>query len=108
MAANFTPAARSRNFRSLRPEVSRELPRMAQEFGWWEKDPEAGKFQVVARIHGGNIAVTRKQGHFQPWIVHTPSEADWERLLAEASRRVPRRLISPKQFADIQRIVDAR
>jgi len=81
---------------------------MAMEFGWWEKDPEDGKFQVVARIHGGNIEWTRKQGHYHSWLVHTPTEDDWERLLAEASRRVPRRLISPKQFADIERIVAAR
>jgi hypothetical protein len=81
---------------------------MAMEFGWWEKDPETGKSQVVARIHGGNIVWTRKQGHFQSWLTHTPTEEDWQRLLAEASKRVPRRLISPKQFADIERIVDAR
>ena len=31
-----------------------------------------------------------------------------EGLVAEATKRVPRRLISPKQFADLERIVAAR
>ena len=81
---------------------------MAMEYGWWEKNPEEGKFQVVARIHGGNIVWTRKHGHFKSWLTHVPTEENWTRLLAEASKRVPRRLISPKQFADIERIVAAR
>ncbi len=79
---------------------------MSIEFGWWNKDAEAGKFQVRAAIHGGNIAWTRKQGHHTPWETHQPSEADWLRLLEEAGRRVPRRLISPKQFDAIKRIRD--
>ncbi len=91
-----------------RARAIRLTKKMAMEFGWWEKNPEEGKFQVVARIHGGNIQWTRKAGHFQPWLTHLPSEENWERLLTEANRRVPRRLISPKQFADIQRIFDAR
>ena len=81
---------------------------MAMEFGWWNKDPEAGKYQVCAEVHGGNITWQRKQGHHQPWEVHVPSEADWSRLVAEAERRVPRRLLSPKQMAEILRLVAAR
>ncbi len=81
---------------------------MSIEFGWWNKDPEQGKYQVIAAIHGGNIEWTRKQGHHAPWETHVPSEADWEKLIAEAERRVPRRLISPKQFDAIKRIRDAR
>lgn len=77
---------------------------MSTEFGWWSRNPEEGKFQVRAAIHGGNIAWARKQGHHQPWAAHRPSEADWDRLLEEASRRVPRRLLSPKQFEEIQRL----
>lgn len=80
---------------------------MATEFGWWSKD-ENGKFQVVAEVHGGNVSWTRKQGHHQPWETHKPGDEDWERLLSEAERRVPRRLLSPKQFAEIKRLCDMR
>jgi hypothetical protein len=80
---------------------------MATEFGWWAKD-ENGKFQVVAEVHGGNVSWTRKQGHHQPWETHKPSDDDWDRLLSEAERRVPRRLLSPKQFAEIKRLSDMR
>jgi len=81
---------------------------MSIEFGWWNKNPEEGKYQVLAAIHGGNIVWTRKQGHHTSWEVHHPSEADWDKLIEEAERRVPRRLISPKQFDAIKRIKDAR
>lgn len=81
---------------------------MSIEFGWWNKNPEEGKYQVSAVIHGGNIAWTRKQGHHSSWETHLPTEADWEKLIEEADRRVPRRLISPKQFEAIKRIRDAR
>lgn len=79
---------------------------MSIEFGWWNKDPELGKYQIVANIHGGNVEWTRKKGHRQPWEDHKPSEADWDRLIEEAERRVPRRLISPKQFQAIKDIRD--
>ncbi len=79
---------------------------MSIEFGWWNKDPDQGKYQVVANIHGGNVEWTRKHGHRQPWEEHTPTEADWDRLIEEAERRVPRRLISPKQFQAIKDIRD--
>jgi len=81
---------------------------MSIEFGWWNQDPEQGKFQVSAEIHGGNIEWTRKQGHHTSWEVYRPTEQDWERLIEEAERRVPRRLISPKQFDAIKLIRDAR
>ena len=80
---------------------------MGMEFGWWEKDPEAGKYQVCARVHGGNVVWTRKQGHHTPWEPLAPlTEELWDRLLAEAERRVPRRLLSPKQFDEIRRLRD--
>jgi hypothetical protein len=75
---------------------------MSIEFGWWAKDPETGKFQVNVSIHGGNIEWTRKQGHHSSWQTHPPTEDDWDKLIEEASRRVPRRLISPKQFEEIK------
>jgi hypothetical protein len=75
---------------------------MSMEFGWWVKDPEQGKFQVVARVHGGNIDWTRKQGHHSSWETHPPTPEDWAQLMHEAGKRVPRRLISPKQFDEIR------
>jgi hypothetical protein len=81
---------------------------MSMEFGWWVKDPEEGKYQVKAIVHGGNLKWLRKQGHFTSWLEHGPSEDDWERLIYEAQRRVPRRLLSPKQFDVIQKLKDQR
>jgi hypothetical protein len=81
---------------------------MSIEFGWWNKDPEEGKYQVRAAIHGGNIEWTRKQGHHTPWKTHAPTDADWDRLIEEADSRVPRRLISPKQFEAIKRLREYR
>lgn len=75
---------------------------MSMEIGWWKKDPELGKFQVVATIHGGNIVWERKQGHHSSWEPHVPTEEDWDKMIKEAETRVPRRLISPKQFAAIK------
>ena len=72
------------------------------EFGWWNKSPEEGKYQVAVRIHGGKVEWTRHQGHHTSWEPHAPSVDDWDRLIGEAERRVPRRLISPKQFAEIE------
>jgi hypothetical protein len=78
---------------------------MSMEFGWWATDPERGKHQILVRIHGGNIVWTRKQGHHTSWEAYgPPNDADWEKLLGEAARRVPRRLLSPKQFAEIEKL----
>ena len=77
---------------------------MSTEFGWWVRDPEAGKFQVRASFHGGAIAWTRQPTRFAGWEPHEPTDADWEQLLETAERRVPRRLLSPKQFDAIKRL----
>jgi len=77
---------------------------MSIEFGWWKKDPERGKYQVNVAVHGGNIKWIRHQGHHTPWEPHTPTDEDRERLIYEAEKRVPRRLISPKQFEEIKRL----
>ena len=80
---------------------------MSMEFGWWSKDPDGRKFQIVVAVHGGNITWQRKQGHHTPWEPYgPPSPEDWDRLLGEASRRVPRRLLSPKQFAALEQLRD--
>jgi hypothetical protein len=77
---------------------------MSIEFGWWNKDDEGKKYQVSAIVHGGNIEWTRKQGHHSSWEPHTPNDEDRERLIFEAEKRVPRRLISQKQFDEIKRL----
>jgi len=77
---------------------------MSTEFGWWIRDPEAGKFQVRASLHGGAIAWSRQPARFATWEPHAPTDADWDKLLDEAGRRVPRRLLSPRQFEDIRRL----
>ncbi len=79
---------------------------MSIEFGWWNKDDDGGKYQVNVAVHGGNIAWIRKYGHHRPWEPYTPNEDDRLRLIAEADKRVPRRLISQKQFDEIKRLSD--
>lgn len=79
---------------------------MSIEFGWWNKDDEGRKYQVRASVHGGNLEWKRHQGHHSAWEEHTPSDDDRQRLIAEAERRVPRRLISPKQFDEIKRLAE--
>ncbi|MFI5357247.1 MAG: hypothetical protein ACHQ4G_07925 [Opitutales bacterium] len=77
---------------------------MSIEFGWWNKDADGRKYQVIVNVHGGNIEWIRKQGHHQAWMPHEPDADDRTRLIAEAERRVPRRLISNKQFDEIKRL----
>jgi hypothetical protein len=78
---------------------------MTKEFNWWNRDPEEGKYKVKAKIHGNVLTFTRHQGHHTRWEPHEPSDADFDRLLADAERRVPRRLISPQQMKLIEQIV---
>ena len=75
---------------------------MSIEFGWWSKDPEGKKCQISAVVHGGNIEWTRHVGHHTSWIPHEPNDDDRERLVYEASKRVPRRLITTRQFEEIK------
>ena len=77
---------------------------MSIEFGWWNKDADGRKYQVSAVVHGGNIEWTRHQGHHTPWEPHIPDDDDRTRLVYEAEKRVPRRLISQKQFDEIKRL----
>lgn len=98
------PALRSRTSRG--PALSAGI--MAMEFGWWVRDPEEGKYQVLAEFHGGEVVWTRKQGHHQPWEPLAPITTElWDRLIDEAAKRVPRRLMSPKQFDELK-LVRAR
>jgi hypothetical protein len=68
------------------------------EFGWWSKDDEGRKYQICAELFGRDVLWRHQLARFQPWESHEPTDADWDRLIAEAGRRVPRRLLSPKQF----------
>jgi hypothetical protein len=78
---------------------------MTTEFGWWARDADGRRYQVRAKVFGDNVTWSRKQGHHQPWQPHTPlTDEDWETLVAEAARRVPRRLLSPAQFETIKRL----
>src|SRR3954468_24245168 len=77
---------------------------MGMTFGWWHKDPVEGKYQISVDVHGGNIEWTRHQGHHTSWEPHVPDDDDRLKLIAEAEKRVPRRLISQKQFDEIKRL----
>ncbi len=68
------------------------------EFGWWEKDDSGVKWQISVRFHGGNVIFSRKGGHHQPWEDFDGNDTHWDRLLSEAERRLPRRLMSQKEF----------
>jgi len=72
------------------------------EFGWWDRDDDGKKWQICVRFHGGNVTFSRKHGHHSSWEDFVPSETHWDRLISEAERRVPRRLMSPKQFAQLK------
>lgn len=78
---------------------------MSMEFGWWARDAEDRKSQIRVIIFGGTATWSRKQGHHQRWEPYgPPTDQDWDLLLAEAERRVPRRLLSPRQLKAIKRL----
>ena len=72
------------------------------EFGWWSRDEEGVKWQISVRFHGGNVTFSRKHGHHRSWEDFEPLDADWDKLLGEAGRRLPRRLMSQKQFDQLK------
>jgi hypothetical protein len=75
---------------------------MGMIFGWWAKDDDGKKWQISVRFHGDNVTFSRKHGHHTSWEDFTPTEGDWDKLLAEAERRLPRRLMSQKQFDQLK------
>lgn len=77
---------------------------MGMNFGWWNRRPDEGKFQVKVSVRGGNIEWTKHQGHHTPWEPYTPDDEDRERLLYEAEKRLPRRLITKQQYEEIKRL----
>lgn len=72
------------------------------EFGWWSRDDEGKKWQISVRFHGGNVTFSRKHGHHTSWEDYEPTDEEWDKLLAEAEKRLPRRLMSQKQFNDLK------
>ena len=72
------------------------------EFGWWAKDEEGRKWQISVRFHGGNVTFSRKHGHHSNWEDFEPVSGDWDKVLAEAEKRLPRRLMSQKQFNQLK------
>jgi len=69
------------------------------EFGWWQKDEEGKKYQVFVEVFGKSITWMKKYGKNCSWEPYGPtSDEDWDKLISEAERRVPRRLFSQKQF----------
>lgn len=73
------------------------------EFGWWSKDDDGKKWQICADFFGGNVTWQRKHGHHSSWEPHQPTDDDWDELIGSADRRLQRRLISPRQFADLKK-----
>lgn len=72
------------------------VPRM--EFGWWETDDEGKKWNITVRFHGGNVTFSKKTGHHTSWVDFDGNDEQWDRLLKEAEKRLPRRLMSQKEF----------
>lgn len=72
------------------------------EFGWWAKDEEGKKWQISVRFHGGNVTFSRKHGHHSSWEDFEPVSDDWDKVLSEAEKRLPRRLMSQKQFNQLK------
>ena len=68
------------------------------EFGWWTTDDAGIKWQICARFHGGNVVFSHKTGHNTGWDDYEPTDEHWDRLIKEAERRLPRRLMSTKEF----------
>lgn len=68
------------------------------EFGWWTTDDEGIKWQICARFHGGKVVFSHKTGHNTGWDDYEPTDEQWDRLIKEAERRLPRRLMSTKEF----------
>lgn len=79
---------------------ARTLPRM--EFGWWETDDEGKKWNVSVRYHAGHVTFSRKTGHHTGWTDFDGNEEQWDRLLKEAEKRLPRRLMSQKEFVRLK------
>ncbi len=68
------------------------------EFGWQDRDEDGTKWQICARFHAGHVVFSRRTGHNNGWEDYVPTDTQWDRLISEAERRLPRRLMSTKEF----------
>jgi len=77
---------------------------MNVEIGFWKRTDDGRKFQVRLRIFGGNLLWEYQPARFQPWETYlTPDDDDWNKVIAEANMREPRRVIHDKMLALIRR-----
>lgn len=72
------------------------------EFGWWETDEEGRKWNISVRFHAGHVVFSKKTGHHTGWTDFEGNDEQWERLFKEAEKRLPRRLMSQKEFVRLK------
>jgi hypothetical protein len=73
------------------------------ELGWWNRDPELGKYQVHLEVFGGKLRWRRQLKRFDPWEDYAaPTEQDWAKALEIAENRLQRRLTT-KAVVDLIR-----
>ena len=77
---------------------------MNVEIGYWKRTEDGRKLQVRLRIFGGNLIWECQTARFQPWEPYlTPDDDDWNKVISEANKREPRRIIHDKMLALIRR-----
>ncbi len=77
---------------------------MNVEIAFWKRTEEEGKRQVRLRVFGGKVVWECQPARFEPWVPYTtPDEDDWAKVIAEARKRAPRRVIHDKVLALILR-----
>ncbi len=77
---------------------------MNVEIGFWKRTEDGRKFHVKLHIFGGNLRWEYQPARFQPWEPYlTPDDDDWAKVIAEANKREPRRVIHDKMLALIRR-----
>lgn len=77
---------------------------MNVEIGYWKRTEDGHKLQVRLRIFGGNLIWECQTARFQPWEPYlTPDDDDWNKVISEANKREPRRIIHDKMLALIRR-----
>lgn len=77
---------------------------MNVEIAYWKRLEDGGKLQVRLRVFGGKLAWECQPARFQPWEPYLkPDDDDWAKVIKEAEKRAPRRVIHDKILALIQR-----
>lgn len=93
------------NFRSPAPVgFAESTGHMNLEIGFWKRTEDGRKLQVRLRVFGGKIIWECQPARFQAWEPYlTPDDDDWGKVIAEANKREPRRVIHDKMLALIRR-----